>query len=258
MTDWLRLWHEMPTDPKWRVVARRSRQSIGNVIAVFNFMLVNASENEAERGTLRNFSHEDVAAALDIEDQDVADIRAAMQGKVLDGDRLLNWEKRQPKREDNSTERVREFRKRNETQRNAPEKSREDTDNTPPSPPPGGFDEFWNIYPEKSKQQAAERAFEVAITKASLSEIISGVRRYIAAKPKGQAWKGAAGWLDSERWKDHPAPVVVQSTAPKRTWLEIKAEKDRLAARQADDGSGPKPISSITPTVLIPIEGHIS
>ncbi len=28
MASWLRLWHDMPTDPKWRVIAKRSGQSI--------------------------------------------------------------------------------------------------------------------------------------------------------------------------------------------------------------------------------------
>lgn len=41
--SWLRLWHDMPNDPKWRTIARRSGQSIGNVIAVYLHVLVNAS-----------------------------------------------------------------------------------------------------------------------------------------------------------------------------------------------------------------------
>jgi hypothetical protein len=42
----------------------------------------------------------------------VAAIRNAMQGKVLSGDVLRRWDVRQPKREDNSTERTRRYRER--------------------------------------------------------------------------------------------------------------------------------------------------
>jgi hypothetical protein len=100
MTDWVRLWHDMPTDPKWRTIARKSGQRVGDVMAVFNFLMVAASANADERGAISSFDAEDVATALDIDENDVQAILAAMQGKVLDGQRLTGWEKRQPKRED--------------------------------------------------------------------------------------------------------------------------------------------------------------
>ena len=117
MTDWVRLWHDMPTDPKWRVIARRSGQPLPCVIAVFNLLMVNASANADDRGTLRNWDDEDAAAALDMEPEEIAAIKQAMQGKVLNGDRLTGWEKRQPKREDNSS--AARVAKHRETKRNA-------------------------------------------------------------------------------------------------------------------------------------------
>jgi len=102
MTDWVRLWHDMPTDPKWRVIARKSKQPLPCVIAVFTMMLTNASGNAGDRGALLGWDHEDAGAALDIDAEDVAAIYEAMQGKVLDGNRLTGWERRQPKREDNT------------------------------------------------------------------------------------------------------------------------------------------------------------
>jgi hypothetical protein len=93
--DWLRLWHDMPTDPKWRTISKKSGQSIPNIIAVYSMMLVCSSRSEI-RGTLENWESEDVAAALDLEPKDIDDIYKAMQGKVLDGDKLTGWEKRQP------------------------------------------------------------------------------------------------------------------------------------------------------------------
>lgn len=117
---WLRLWHDMPTDPKFRVIARRSGRPLTEVLSVFVLMLTNASANATERGTLNGWNDEDIAAALDMEPEHVTAICDAMQGKTLDGDRLQGWEKRQPKREDGSSERAKAWRERNRTQPNAP------------------------------------------------------------------------------------------------------------------------------------------
>lgn len=148
MSRWVRLWVDMPTDPKWRVIAKRAGRPISETLAVFMFMLANAGErnetqpNATERGILVNWSDEDVAAALDIETAHVAAIREAMQGKTLDGEKLTGWEKRQPKREDGSSERAKAWRERKRTQANA--EKRPDSDSlesesnlltTEPEPP---------------------------------------------------------------------------------------------------------------------------
>jgi hypothetical protein len=122
MSQWVRLWEDMPTDPKWRVVARRAGRPLSEVLAVFVFMLTNASKAQ-ERGTLANWSDEDVGAAIDVDAEHVAAIREAMQGKTLDGDRLTGWNRRQPKREDGASERAKEWRNRNRTQQNATERT---------------------------------------------------------------------------------------------------------------------------------------
>lgn len=33
MSQWVRLWEDMPTDPKWRVIAKRAGRPISEVIA---------------------------------------------------------------------------------------------------------------------------------------------------------------------------------------------------------------------------------
>jgi hypothetical protein len=115
--DWVRLWHDMPSDPKWRTIARKSGQRIGDVIAVFTFMLVNASA-ASERGTLDSWDSEDIATALDLDAADVDAIVTAMQGKTLEGQRLTGWEKRQPKREDSTAaDRQRDKREREKASR---------------------------------------------------------------------------------------------------------------------------------------------
>jgi hypothetical protein len=135
----------MPTDPKWRTIARKSGQRVGDVIAVFNFIMVSASANASERGTIGDgFDYEDVATALDLDDAAVKAIVSAMQGKVLDGLKLCGWEKRQPKREDSSAERAKAWREeRKRTQANASElpetDTEEETEKKNKIPPKGGY-----------------------------------------------------------------------------------------------------------------------
>lgn len=131
--SWVRLWHDMPTDPKWRVISRKSGRSVSEVIAVFTFVMVNASANANERGRTHNLFADEIAAALDLDDGDVEAILGAMEGKVMRDGELTGWEARQPKREDNSALRSKEWRERkkaerNRTQTNANERPDTDTD----------------------------------------------------------------------------------------------------------------------------------
>lgn len=132
-TPWLRLWADMPNDPKWRTIARASGQSIGNVMAVYLHVLVNASGAD-DRGTTQRLQAEDVASALDVDSEQVQSILAAMQGRVLNGERVSGWAARQPAREDGAAERAKAWRdnqkrsERDQTQPNARERSETDTE----------------------------------------------------------------------------------------------------------------------------------
>lgn len=141
--SWLRLWHDMPTDPKWRTIAKASGQRIGDVIAVYTHLLVDASTNASERGRTHSYNCEDVASALDLETEDVAAIVGAMEGRVIDGGRLKGWRKRQVEREDGSAERAREWRERKRTRVNASDRpgtpdTDTDTDKEKEKTPPTG------------------------------------------------------------------------------------------------------------------------
>jgi hypothetical protein len=118
----------MINDPKWRTIARASKQKIGDVVAVYVHMMTCAS-NATERGRTEGWSDEDVATALDIKTEDVTAIREAMQGRVLDDDRLTGWEKRQPIREDDSAAaRAKAWREAKKA-----EKQQEEQEQTPPN-----------------------------------------------------------------------------------------------------------------------------
>jgi len=96
--SWLRLWHDMPNDPKWRTIARISGQPISLVQSIYVHLLVDASRN-VTRGHV-TVTAEDLASALDVTEEQIESVLSAMQGRVIDGEMLSGWDKRQPKRED--------------------------------------------------------------------------------------------------------------------------------------------------------------
>lgn len=133
MTDWFRSWHGAPTDNKWLVIARKAGVAPGIVSAIVWALFDHASQQD-DRGCVRDFDIETYAAFSGFDEEHVRAVISALRDKgVISDYRLSNWEKRQPKREDNSTERVRSMRERNavkrdETQCNAPEERRVDTE----------------------------------------------------------------------------------------------------------------------------------
>lgn len=106
---WVRLWHDMPADAKWRTISRVSQQPVHAIIAVYVHLMVSASSNADRRGEY-TAKAEDIASALDMEDASVESILTAMQGRVLEKNYLTGWKKRQPVREDGSAERAKKWR----------------------------------------------------------------------------------------------------------------------------------------------------
>lgn len=193
---WLRLWHDMPNDPKWRTIARASKQSIPSVIAVYVHLLVNAS-NATERGRTQNVCNEDIASALDLECEQIDAIISAMQGRVLEGDYLSGWSKRQVEREDGSAERSKRWREAQkeakQTQPNAGERKRtpdtdKDTDKDtelkkPTAEYSAEFELAWAAYPKRegASKKDSFKAWSARIKGGVLpSVMIAGAERYAA------------------------------------------------------------------------------
>ena len=127
--SWWRSWHGAPTDHKWPVIAARSGVKVG-IVSAIAWALMDYASQQPERGSVAGFDPEEYAVYSGFEEVEIVAVIQAMTDKgIISNGNLSNWEKRQPKREDDSAERVREFRakKRNVTQGNAPEKE-EDTD----------------------------------------------------------------------------------------------------------------------------------
>ncbi|WP_425402919.1 DNA replication domain protein [Klebsiella huaxiensis] len=181
--QWLRLWHDMPNDPKWRTIARISGQPIALVQAVYIHLLVSGSQN-VTRGHA-DVTNEDLASHFDVTECDIDAVINAMQGRVLDGTYLTGWERRQPKKEDrgndetgakSATQRKREQRERQRRQQQERNESRqchdesrhvttdkeeikirEDLkDKTPPNPPRGREPKKSYPYPEQLNAEAWE------------------------------------------------------------------------------------------------------
>jgi hypothetical protein len=212
---WLRLWTDMPNDPKWRTIARISKQEISRVISIYVHMMICAS-NATERGRTEGWCDEDIATALDIDESDVLAVREAMQGRVLDGDYLTGWEKRQPIKEDGSAERSKAWREAQkelkQTLPNATErkqtldKIREDKNiKTKPKRDATAFARFWDAYPKKVGKGKAEKAF-VKVDVALLDVILKAVAQHSKSeqwlKDNGQFIPHPATWLNERRWED--------------------------------------------------------
>lgn len=119
--SWWRSWHGAPTDHKWQVIAARSCVKVGIVSAIAWALLDHASQHK-DRGCVDGFDVETYAVYSGFDETEITAVLKAMTDKgIIQDGRLANWEKRQPKREDEtSTQRVREWRemKRSETQCN--------------------------------------------------------------------------------------------------------------------------------------------
>jgi hypothetical protein len=113
MEQWWRSWHGAPTDSKYLVVARRAGVCAGIVSAVMWALLDYASEH-TPRGSIQNFDVETYAEFSGFTEADIqATIKALRDKQIVSPDgRFVSWDKRQPKREDDSTPRVREYRRR--------------------------------------------------------------------------------------------------------------------------------------------------
>ena len=251
--DWFRWHHGSVTDPKFQLVARKSKQALASVIAVWAFVLEQASASE-ERGTFGSIDGEAIDCLLGLEDGATAAILAAMGERGLVEDGFVSaWEKRQPKRErtDNtSTERSRAYRDRqrqsqqsDDEQRHATpesgnatpcnatqhqkkprgEESREEKKNTP-QPPTGAFEAFWECWPKNDRKQDKAKCSE-KWKREGLDTVAEAIVADVTAKKHSQKWRDGfieapIVYLNNRRWEDG---ADCAATAPKRGTDEYAA-----------------------------------
>lgn len=223
--QWFRSHHGAPTDPKWRVIARKAQCRPGDVVAIF-WALLDFASQQTDRGSVAGVDRETMAAAFDFDEEMIAAVIRALEEKgVIKNGRLTAWEKRQPKRDDGSAERSKEWRERNRPQANADEhpeqreqiESREESEKkaSPRNAPRKRgtvltaeqsklFEAWYALYPRHTARIAAERAYLRALALASPEELIAGVTRYCAAcaGKEERFIAHPSTWLNQGRWQD--------------------------------------------------------
>jgi len=229
MMDWVRLWHDMPTDPKWRVIARKSGRTIPEVIAVYVVLMTNASANATERGRTHNIVVEDISALFDLDEGAVTQILTHMEGKVIDCGRLTGWDKRQPKRERDDPDNAarskawRDAQKGNGKDHNPPErqqtppnanehldKIREDKDKEVIN---RAFALFWTEYPKKRKKKETLRVWQNAKLSKEVNRIVEDVAK---RKAEDRRWVDGYApdpttYLRGELWNDDIEAIKVDA-----------------------------------------------
>lgn len=246
---WFRVWADMANDPKWRTIARVSKQKIGDVIAVYLHMLTLAS-NATERGRTQGWNDEDIGTALDIDTEQIVAIREAMQGRVLDGDCLTGWAKRQPLREDGAAERARAHRERKaadaaqaaigaaseraQTQPNATERNR--------TPEEIRREEIREELTSKASTPGGVDVVGVAVDVPPVAkriecphqEIIALYHEILPQCPRVRDWTAARSTQLRARWNEDPAR---QSLSYWRRFFAYVADRDFLVGK----GGGERP-----------------
>lgn len=98
--QWFRWHHGSVSDPKFKLVARKVGCSTAEVIAVWACILEEASAAE-ERGLHGGLDFEAIDLDMGLPDGRSNDIYLRMQDRgLVDGEAVCGWDKRQPKRED--------------------------------------------------------------------------------------------------------------------------------------------------------------
>lgn len=255
MMDWWRAHHGLPNDPKLALSAAVTpcNATRGEVLAVFVSLLDMASQN-TPRGSIEGYDVEQIGWMLQMDSGRVSDIIEALKKKrVITGNMLTSWEKRNPKRdrEDDSAERVRKYRDKqklesvtpcnatkrpeerrleesNENQKHvavatsAPEEFQLSAD--PPSPvrsvvPTGPtFEDWWKVWWNHDAKKDALKAWPAAVKKKGAQFLVDQAIGYRQRFEDTDKWEFKAKmlpatWLRGERWNDQ-APMSPARNGP--------------------------------------------
>lgn len=217
--DWFRWHHGSVSDPKFQLVAKRAGASVAEVLAVWACLLEAASQS-VFRGHPGEQDFESLDCALGLSDGMSKAIYSRLheRGLLTEGGAITAWEKRQPKREDDTAaERKRRQREREKdgdtlnpaesrgvTQcHDREEKNREEKkENTLP-----GFALFWDSWPKSDRKQARGKCLD-AWKKAGAEPHAAQIVAHIESM-KGGPWLKDGGryipapltYLNQRRWE---------------------------------------------------------
>lgn len=99
------------------------------------------------------------------------------------------------------------------------------------------FDEFWASYPRKVGKGQARTAFQKALKKAYVGDILTGAERYAQERAGQDSAYTAhpATWLNGERWLDEPSqPPQPKTTNRDQQSDRVKAALERIQTTQRE------------------------
>lgn len=208
--DWFRWHHGSVTDPKFQLVARRAGCRLPDVIAVWAFILEQASSSN-DRGAYGDLDFESIDLLMGFDDGVTQKIVVAMEARGLLADgQVAAWAKRQVKRErtdDSSTERVRAFR----------EKKRQETPDESDETPRNAMERQETPREEKSREEkeeanaslstahaddAADQASD-ALPPCPHTEILRLFAEHLPElpQPRAELWDGERAKALKARWR---------------------------------------------------------
>jgi hypothetical protein len=76
------------------------------------------------------------------------------------------------------------------------------------------FEAFWKSYPRRVAKGAARKAFDKAIKKTTLENMLKAITEYVAKKPEKIDFKHPATWLNGECWDDEWEPAQARVQRP--------------------------------------------
>jgi len=93
---------------------------------------------------------------------------------------------------------------------------------------------FWPRFPNKTGKPKALTSFLTARKSASLEEIVTGLDRYIAAKPPDRQWLNPTTFLNQQRWADEPAQITGGQHEQHHSHAQRRSRQDDIAGGVAD------------------------
>ena len=230
--DWFRWHHGSVTDPKFALLAKRCCTSVPNVIAVWAYLLEQASAAEF-RGCFGEIDCEALDCLFGMTEGTCETILEGMDDRKLIADQyIVNWEKRQPKRVDETAadrkrrQREREHeaqiaaivtdeksRARHAMSRSVTHESRsvtqghdrgeESREEKEKNMVPKGtlrFSEFWNAWPKSARKGGKPDCLKLWQSR-GFDGICDSILAHVAAMSASTEWQKDAGQFI-------PAPVV--------------------------------------------------
>lgn len=218
--NWLRLYHDLPHDPKLKRIAHLAGATLPHVISVWVSMLCHASKNEGDRrGTLDGWDDTEWAFDIGMDRAIVFSIREAMFGRLVDdGGRIIAWDRRQFQ-SDTSRARQQAYRERKQTE----QKQAHNSDVTSP-------DRHVTVTSRRGDAPDTETETETEAEEEASPP----------ARPRTRALEEPPAlpeWLSSEAWSEWCTYRTAQS---RKGWTQAAAQKCiSTLARLRDEGHDP-------------------